>query len=588
MYTYSFDDTRAEDWRLPTVKYRQIYECYILLLKKIEEWNQVAIAHGATEPPYKKEADDLQRMIDWGTEQLRDKDRSEVMVRGISVGSLRYAKAALIYAAGVREAEAQSAAKPDWPASVRAAMGNIGKPFSDLADSISYPPAGILSEIAQLGHQAVAAPAPEWDAFISHASEDKDDFVEPLARELHSRGLNIWYDNFTLTLGDSLRRSIDRGLAHSKFGIVILSPTFFAKEWPQKELDGLVAREVDGRKVILPVWHRLGSPEIRAYSPILADRLAVPSSRGVAAVADAIMAGMGTTPPSDGNVARYSSSPPKETFLPAAAHHPATQEDGVIIVDGNVEAWAQRAVRRFTELRNKRIDTNKGDPFQRGYWQASFALQGQLRDVGLSEFLELLRRSKTRRTGWDVGWVPNRDGIAAYPFENGIEVWMAEEGGNAAGHSDFWRAERVGTFSLFRGYEEDEATFSDRFPHFQFDFSLMLWRIAEVLLYAESFASNLLIGITRANIAIRWTGLENRQLGYHKAFASPLEKHFCRQDTVESRLHIADTDTIRRTLVQDVGKLTRPLFEIFDFFSVTDDDIKKLLKGLFDADTESV
>ena len=86
----------------------------------------------------------------------------------------------------------------------------------------------------------------EWDAFISHASEDKE-FVRPLADALRARHLSIWYDEFTLLLGDSLRRSIDRGLARSKYGIVILSKKFFEKEWPQKELDGLVAREVDGK-----------------------------------------------------------------------------------------------------------------------------------------------------------------------------------------------------------------------------------------------------------------------------------------------------------------------------------------------------
>lgn len=70
---------------------------------------------------------------------------------------------------------------------------------------------------------------PDYDAFISHASEDKDDLVRPLAEELIKNGLSIWYDEFKLKVGDSLRRSIDAGLARSKFGIVILSPSFFAK-----------------------------------------------------------------------------------------------------------------------------------------------------------------------------------------------------------------------------------------------------------------------------------------------------------------------------------------------------------------------
>ncbi len=113
------------------------------------------------------------------------------------------------------------------------------------------------------------------DVFISHASEDKDDFVRALAEALRDEGLNIWYDEFSLAWGDSLRRNIDRGLASSRFGIVILSENFFAKEWPQRELDGLVAREVSGDSRIFPIWHKVTKDEVARFSPTLSDRLAI-------------------------------------------------------------------------------------------------------------------------------------------------------------------------------------------------------------------------------------------------------------------------------------------------------------------------
>ena len=116
---------------------------------------------------------------------------------------------------------------------------------------------------------------PDYDAFISHASEDKDDLVRPLAEELIKNGLSIWYDEFKLKVGDSLRRSIDAGLVRSKFGIVILSPSFFAKNWPQYELDGLVEKEMAGNKIILPLWHKVSKNEIMKYSPALADKVAL-------------------------------------------------------------------------------------------------------------------------------------------------------------------------------------------------------------------------------------------------------------------------------------------------------------------------
>jgi hypothetical protein len=119
------------------------------------------------------------------------------------------------------------------------------------------------------------APPPQWDAFISHASEDKDSFVRPLAHALTALGANIWYDEFTLRLGDSLSASVDRGLAKSRYGIVVLSKSFIKKPWPQRELQGLVAREIGGRSTILPVWHGLTLPDVLGFSPPLADKLAV-------------------------------------------------------------------------------------------------------------------------------------------------------------------------------------------------------------------------------------------------------------------------------------------------------------------------
>ena len=114
----------------------------------------------------------------------------------------------------------------------------------------------------------------EYDVFISHATEDKDEVVRPLASELVLAGLRVWYDEFELRLGDSLRRKIDAGLARSRFGVVVLSHSFFAKNWPQYELDGLVTREMTGEQVILPLWHRITKSEVIAQSPSLADKVA--------------------------------------------------------------------------------------------------------------------------------------------------------------------------------------------------------------------------------------------------------------------------------------------------------------------------
>lgn len=118
----------------------------------------------------------------------------------------------------------------------------------------------------------------KYDLFISHASEDKEQLVRPLAESLTSQGLAVWYDELSLTIGDSLRKSIDHGLSNSRFGLVVLSSDFFAKNWTQYELNGLVSREMEGKKVILPLWHKVTKNDVMRFSPSMVDKVALNTS----------------------------------------------------------------------------------------------------------------------------------------------------------------------------------------------------------------------------------------------------------------------------------------------------------------------
>lgn len=150
----------------------------------------------------------------------------------------------------------------------------------------------------------------EWDVFISHATEDKEQIALPLATALQLRGLRVWYDDFTLNLADPLRRSIEQGLSSSRFGVVILSHAYFAKKWPQQELDAFFARETRGEKVIIPVWHNVGFDDVINHSVLLADKLAVSSSIGAERVAERIQSVVAGTKQYDEEHARkYMSSP---------------------------------------------------------------------------------------------------------------------------------------------------------------------------------------------------------------------------------------------------------------------------------------
>ena len=114
----------------------------------------------------------------------------------------------------------------------------------------------------------------QYDVFISHASEDKEEVVRPLAIALQAKGVRVWYDEFEMKIGDSLRRKIDQGLANSRFGIVVISRSFIKKGWTNYELDGIMTKAISGQQVLLPIWHDITKQEVIDYSPSLADKVA--------------------------------------------------------------------------------------------------------------------------------------------------------------------------------------------------------------------------------------------------------------------------------------------------------------------------
>lgn len=121
---------------------------------------------------------------------------------------------------------------------------------------------------------------PEYDVFISHAWEDKEDFVDDFVKDLNSLGVTTWYDKSQILWGDSMRKKIDEGLKKSRFGIVILSPNYIAegKYWTKAELDGLFQLESINGKKLLPIWHKLTKKEVMDFSPTIAGKLAMNTS----------------------------------------------------------------------------------------------------------------------------------------------------------------------------------------------------------------------------------------------------------------------------------------------------------------------
>ncbi len=283
-YQYSFDNSSIGTWKWCRKSYELIHEALAGLLQEIAKWNDLAVQHGAQRRPYEQEENDIRAWIDGADKLLTP---TGIEIQGITIGTLRYQKAALSLAIRLKEQELASQRNKGWPSGVLQSLEARIQELRELAEKIKQPPADILEELLSRSGEPtrVDSRPEEYNLFICHASEDKDPFVRPLVEALQKRGFKVWFDELTLTVGASLRRSIDQGLSHCRHGVVVISPAFLEKEWPQRELDGLVAREVYGHeKIILPVWHHVSAEDVRHYSPTLADRVATSSAKGVDAV----------------------------------------------------------------------------------------------------------------------------------------------------------------------------------------------------------------------------------------------------------------------------------------------------------------
>ena len=120
-------------------------------------------------------------------------------------------------------------------------------------------------------------------AFIAHDSRDKKEVAEPIAVGLQKRMCPVWYDEFSLRVGASLRESIEKGIKEAETCIVILSPHFFSNDgWSKAEFDSIYSREIiEKKRVILPVWHGVSKEDVYNYCPMLVDRFGVTTELGI-------------------------------------------------------------------------------------------------------------------------------------------------------------------------------------------------------------------------------------------------------------------------------------------------------------------
>ena len=121
----------------------------------------------------------------------------------------------------------------------------------------------------------------KYDVFISHAVEDKIAVANELCRRLEQAGLRVWYSGKELMPGDSLDKTIDRGLKLSRYGVVVLSRRYLEKNWTMREFYALLAKEITHRKVIIPVRYDITIEELQDRNMEMADRWLIDFTKGM-------------------------------------------------------------------------------------------------------------------------------------------------------------------------------------------------------------------------------------------------------------------------------------------------------------------
>ena len=234
-----------------------------------------------------------------------------------------------------------------------------------------------------------------------------------------------------------------------------------------------------------------------------------------------------------------------------------------------VTHWFDSSAGRWQELAET-LSADHGARMQHGHYAVGYQIIGDFDPPRGTELREALRQGCVRHTGWPAFWVPSREEIAPYMYEGNVECWLGRDGEDRdPASSDYWSASPDAEFFQLRGYQEDASLNPSVEPGTLFDLTLHVWRMGEILLHAASMAREFGAAQGRVIFVAEWSGLAGRRLA---AFANPNRvflpvSYVARQDTYRASLEV-QAHQIEDALPELVDRIVRPLYELFDFFTL--------------------
>lgn len=151
--------------------------------------------------------------------------------------------------------------------------GSSGRPrWSRAGSSVVYTPAQVRTLTPVRENVEKRASVPDLrDVFLCHAWDDRKGAAKELHDLLESLGVSVWFSEKDVLLGATLLREIDKGLAKSRVGIVLVTPALLRRLAGEgiadKELSALLARDL-----LVPIVHDTTYEALREVSPLLGSR----------------------------------------------------------------------------------------------------------------------------------------------------------------------------------------------------------------------------------------------------------------------------------------------------------------------------